>query len=135
MVKKFTFFLIVLLLIMISCNTNTVSEPLKQEIVPLHKVNDLYKTPKIFSVNLFLIVDRNLSRDDALKIVNHYKKQYSQYPVINIDMFCDDLYANHASIVSEITDDEYYSHVLYDYFYNTREEKFNSRSSYGSACK
>jgi hypothetical protein len=87
------------------------TEPALQ--LPAHRLNDVWKQGQ--SIWLFLVVDSRLSAEDAHRLTEHYNLQYSDAKILNIDMFCDDMYASHAFVSparGSISDSEFYSHVL-----------------------
>lgn len=116
--------LLSVMFLLVSCNGNKIPNS-----VPNFVEHDLYKTPKPFSVYAFLIIEKNLTREQAFEIVRYYKEKYADYKILNIDMHCDTKYANYAFIKDEtLTDNEYYSHVVWEYKFD------GSLTKHGSAC-
>lgn len=133
--KRIIFACIILSLILFACapQQQTVEENL-----PAFKLNDVYIWGK--SYNFFLIVDKNLTKEEAYKIINKFRNQYPQAVVMNIWMLCDEKYASYQTgILADITDDEFYGHNKHMYFYSNFgghvEEEFDNRATVGSACQ
>jgi hypothetical protein len=115
------------------------SQPVPSPPVPAHRVNDVWKSGP--SVWLFLVVDSSLSEEGARQLAGHYRSQYPDAKVLNIDMFCDDRYASHVFVdTRSISDAEFYSHVLYSYMTGPFETVFHTPSNpanraQGSGCR
>jgi hypothetical protein len=104
-----------------------------------HRVNDVSQEGQ--SVWVFLVADANLSDEAARQLVDHYRSQYPEAKVLNIDILCDDKYTSHsfADKQSAISDSEFYAHVLFSYIMGPVETVLHTRSNpiergQGSAC-
>ncbi len=61
-----------------------------------------------------IVVDKNLSEDDAWTLIEHYGRTYDDPDKdFNIDLFCDERYANAESL--NLRDTDYYPHTVYSY--------------------
>lgn len=108
------------------------------------------------SLDLVLLINKNLTKDDAWKIIKSYKNQYpeaSGYKHVTIDMTCDPNYSTEEfrKIKMKAEDwiqkeEEYTQHLLYSYIYNGEKEYFDAigdqtqitfekNATYGIACK
>jgi hypothetical protein len=104
--------------------------------LPDHRVNDTWTEG--VSTWVFLVVDRSLSEDAARQLVNYYRSQYPAARIFNIDMFCDARYASRASVdTGSISDDVFYSHILYSYMTGPSQTVFYTPSNHpgqATAC-
>lgn len=104
-----------------------------------HLVNDVWKDGK--TVWLFIVVQKNLDQPAAQNIINYYASQYASAAILNIDMFCDAKYATRSSVDhSNLSDSEFYSHVLYSYLKSSIDNGFYTPSNpvdphQGEACR
>ncbi len=110
--------------------------------LPPHTVNDLYDTGKL--VNYYIVVDKSLSKDDAMKLIRYYQGQHSGYTDLNIIFFCDKTYASESFTNSSVPESEIYAHMLYWYYTGWAGTKFYNDitnpdlidyPTLGSACK
>ncbi len=141
--KKITLILLSLIIIVLSACQHQKQENIPQESIPAHRINDkeVHADAQIHNVFLWIVVEnKSLSRDDAWKIINYYNNQYKDFGLINIELHCDSVFANKDALNSQISDEGYYSHVLYWYMNNKRIsgelhfEGVGDKDYYGTAC-
>ena len=125
--------ILVILIAVIAINSNS---------LPSHTVNDIYDTGKL--VDYYIVVDKSLSKDDAMKLINYYQGQHSGYYALNIIFFCDKTYAAEKFVQSSVPESEIYAHMLYWYQTGSPGTKFlnditnpdfTDYPTFGSACK
>jgi len=109
--------------------------PVATKALPSHKLStvltDPFGAPQIW---LMIVVDKNLSKDDAWTLINYYRERYRDPDKgFDIDFFCDERYANANSL--KLRDVEYYARTVYSYNepHPLGEPRFSANS--GEACK
>lgn len=109
--------------------------------LPPHSLSDSWQSPNGWTVWLFIVVGSTTSEQDAWAIVNSYDARYASATILNIELFCDATYAAHRFVEDPaVTDQEYYSHVLYSFMRKPTGRLFHTRrdpeiEGQGSACK
>ena len=84
--------------------------------LPPHTVNDYWDTGKGINFAYFIVADKSLTKEEAKRIIAYYENKHPDYKILNIWIFCDTVYANEKTINDDsITDDQFFSHVLYWY--------------------
>jgi len=132
---------IISIVMLVGCSKSPQKTPQPPQL-PYYKVNDIQDScgTSACLTNLYLVVERNLTKDDAWKIVSAYKNKYKTYELLTIDFFCDPQYATKQYLNSDISDKEYYTHVMYLYSYHPAEaigeawEGGETGDGYGTAC-
>lgn len=109
---------------------------------PPHRLCDIDQLANGASVSVFAVVDPHLSPSDAWVIFHYYEKRYPDARLaLNVDLFCDDTYANHRFLSdSSVSDRTYYSHVIYSFMKNVDGVTISTPQSptiagQGSACR
>ena len=107
------------------------------EPIPQHQLSEVWRSGK--SVWLFIVVDAELTEQDAKAIIDFYEPQYTDAVVLNIDLFCDPTYAHHSVVDDPLnTDSQFYAHILYSYMTGKlAAHSFHTPSErgMGTACK
>lgn len=133
------------LAILIGSNRLTESASIATEVpLPSHVVNDRWDNGKGTNFAYFIVADKSLTKEEAMKLIAHYENESKGYKIINIWIFCDAVYAKQQAIDdSTISDEEFFRHVLYWYMAGEWTNVGKSLTSYpsqdypsiGSACR
>lgn len=133
------------LVILLGSNSLSKSASTFTEIpLPPHVVHDYGDNSQGTNFAYFIVADKSLSEDEAMKIISYYENQNRGYKIINIWIFCDPVYANQEALDDlTVTDEQYFRHVLYWYLAGELTNVGRSLTSYpsqdypsmGSACR
>jgi len=139
------FGLISCLIILIGSNGLSKSASTATEIqLPSHIVNDYWDNGKGTNFAYFIVADKSLTKEDAMRLITYYENQSKGYKIINVWVFCDTVYANQKAIDDlTITDEQFFRHVLYWYLAGESTNVGKLLTSYpsqdypsiGSACR
>jgi hypothetical protein len=112
--------------------------------LPQHTVNDYWDNGKGTNFAYFIVADKSLTKEEAMKLITHYENQSKSYKIINVWIFCDAVYANQEAIDDlTVSDEQFFRHVLYWYISGEETNVGKSLTSYpsqvypsiGSACR
>lgn len=86
---------------------------------PNHSVGDYWDNGKGNNFAYFLVVDKSISLDEAETLITYYKQKHPGFKLINIYIFCDDLYSDFkfwdAMDYSGGLGDEIFKHIMFWY--------------------
>jgi hypothetical protein len=83
--------------------------------VPHHQVKDIWRVDP-GNIWYFIVAPKETAIPDLEVIAEHYAAENPQAGVVTVHIHCDDRYASYArGVASSVSEDDYYSHVLYDY--------------------
>lgn len=112
--------------------------------LPPHTVNDYWDNGKGTNFAYFIVADKSLTEEQAKAIISSYEDKHRGYTIINIFIFCDATYAKYKYLNDlSVTDNQFFSHVLYWYMAGTatnvgmslQSKPDNSLPTFRSACK
>ena len=97
---------------------NSISTTIAMNVpVPAHRVGDYWDNGKGTNFAYFIIADKSITEDDAKAIIKHYQDEHKGYKLMNIYIFCDELYADYkywdVMDYSGGLGDEIFKHVMY----------------------
>ena len=115
---------------------STQTAPHAQVALPPHEVTEVHRAGAQ-SIWYFVVAPKTTSKADLRRIAEYYAAKHRDLLVFNLDILCDHKYASYATgIQSDISDKEYFSHVLLEWQAGRRANADNSveRKGLGSAC-